>query len=237
MDTVLTVVTLGRAARNAANIKNRQPVSKIMVKGRALEDMYAEIVKDELNIKEIEFTDDTDKYTVYSLKPQLKTLGAKFGKRINEVRTALAEVDGVKAKQQLKQSGILTLTLSDGDVNIAEEDLLIEEKQVEGYAVVSDRGFTVVLDTTLTPELIEEGFVREIVSKVQSMRKDAGFEVMDHIIISCADNEKVAQVLADNKAAISEDTLADDIVIGTAQGYTASWDINGQQATLGVKKV
>ncbi|MBR4305246.1 MAG: isoleucine--tRNA ligase, partial [Ruminiclostridium sp.] len=146
-------------------------------------------------------------------------------------------VDGLKAMSQIRQGGVMTLTLSDGDVMIAEEDLLIEEKQKEGYAVISDRGYTVVLDTTLTPELIEEGFVREIVSKIQSMRKDAGFEVMDHITIYCDGNDKVAEILTRNSAEISDDTLAENIVTGSVDGYNAQWDINGENVTLGVKKI
>ena len=238
MDTVLTVVTLGRAARNAANIKNRQPISKIMVKGdKTLEPMYADIVKDELNIKEISFIDKTDHFTSYTFKPQLKTLGARFGKQIGEVRTKLAEVDGQKAMNEIRETGAMTLTLSTGDVQIAKDDLLIDEHQKEGYAVVTDRGYTVVLDTTLTPELIEEGNVREIVSKIQTMRKDAGFEVMDHIVIYCDGSDKVAEILTRNKDSISEDTLADDIVTGKTDGFTKEQDINGENVTLGVKKV
>ena len=238
MDTVLTVVTLGRAARNAANIKNRQPISKIMVKGdKTLEPMYADIVKDELNIKEISFIDNTDHFTSYTFKPQLKTLGARFGKQIGEVRTKLAEVDGQKAMNEIRETGAMTLTLSTGDVQIAKDDLLIDEHQKEGYAVVTDRGYTVVLDTTLTPELIEEGNVREIVSKIQTMRKDAGFEVMDHIVIYCDGSDKVAEILTRNKDSISEDTLADEIVTGKTDGFTKEQDINGESVTLGVKKI
>ena len=238
MDTVLTVVTLGRAARNAAAIKNRQPVSKLMIKGeRRLEPMYSDIVRDELNVKEVTFIDNTDEFTGYSFKPQLRTLGARFGKQINEVRTALAQVDGTKAMNEIRETGFMTLALSTGDVKIAKDDLLIEENQKEGYAAISDRGFTVVLDTTLTPELIEEGFVREIVSKLQSMRKDAGFEVMDHIVIYCNGSDKIKEILCNNKESISEDTLANDIVADSIDGYSAEWDINGEAVTLGVKKV
>ena len=238
MDTVLTVVTLGRAARNAANIKNRQPISKIMVKGdKTLEPMYADIVKDELNIKEISFIDNTDHFTSYTFKPQLKTLGARFGKQIGEVRTKLAEVDGQKAMNEIRETGAMTLTLSTGDVQIAKDDLLIDEHQKEGYAVVTDRGYTIVLDTALTPELIEEGNVREIVSKIQTMRKDAGFEVMDHIVIYCDGSDKVAEILTRNKDSISEDTLADEIVTGKTDGFTKEQDINGESVTLGVKKI
>ncbi len=238
MQTVLTVVTLGRAARNAAAIKNRQPARKITVKGdKTLEPMFADIVREELNVKEIIFTDDVSEYTDYSFKPQLKTLGAKFGKRINEIRTALAQVDGSAAMEQLNSVGVLTLSLPDGDVQIAQEDLLIEEKQKEGCAVVSDRGYTVVLDTVLDDALIEEGFVREIISKVQSMRKDAGFEVMNRIIIYCEGSEKIAGILERNREQISGDTLADEVVFDDMQGYTCEWDINGEKVKMGVKRV
>ena len=172
-----------------------------------------------------------------SHKPQLKTLGARFGKQIGEVRTKLAEVDGQKAMNEIRETGAMTLTLSTGDVQIAKDDLLIDEHQKEGYAVVTDRGYTVVLDTTLTPELIEEGNVREIVSKIQTMRKDAGFEVMDHIVIYCDGSDKVAEILTRNKDSISEDTLADEIVTGKTDGFTKEQDINGESVTLGVKKI
>lgn len=209
-----------------------------MVKGdKTLEPMYADIVKDELNIKEISFIDNTDHFTSYTFKPQLKTLGARFGKQIGEVRTKLAEVDGQKAMNEIRETGAMTLTLSTGDVQIAKDDLLIDEHQKEGYAVVTDRGYTVVLATTLTPELIEEGNVREIVSKIQTMRKEAGFEVMDHIVIYCDGSDKVAEILTRNKDSISEDTLADDIMTGKTDGFTKEQDINGENVTLGVKKV
>ncbi len=238
MQTVLTVVTLGRAARNAAAIKNRQPVRKLTVKGeKTLESMFADIVKDELNIKDIVFADDVSEFTDYSFKPQLKTLGAKFGKRVNDIRAALSEINGTKAMEQLKSLGVLTLALPDGEVTLAEEDLLIEEKQKEGSAVVSDRGYTVVLDTVLDDALIEEGFVREIISKVQSMRKDAGFEVMDRIVIYCSGSEKIADILTRDRAQIADETLADDIVTGSVEGYTSEWDINGEKVTMGVKRV
>ncbi len=238
MQTVLTVVALGRAARNAAALKNRQPARKITVKGdKTLEPMFAEIVRDELNVKDVIFTDDVSEYTDYSFKPQLKTLGAKFGKRINDIRTALSEIDGSAAMAQIKSTGVLTLALTDGEVQIAEEDLLIEEKQKEGCAVVSDRGYTVVLDTVLDEQLIEEGFVREIISKVQSMRKDAGFEVMNRIIIYCEGSDKIAAILVNNRAEISANTLADDIVTDHTEGYISEWDINGEKVKMGVKRV
>ena len=176
-------------------------------------------------------------FTTYTFKPQLKLLGAKYGKQLGEIRTALAEVDGAKAMAELKSAGVMTLKLADTEIKLTEEELLIDVSQKEGYAVSSDRGVTVVLDVNLTPELIEEGFVREIISKVQSMRKDAGFEVMDHIRIYCSGNDKIAQVLEANKVQIGNDTLADDFIIGSVGGSTAEWDINGEKVTLGVEKL
>ena len=176
------------------------------------------------------------KFSSYSFKPQLKTLGPKFGKQLGEIRTALAEVDGAKAKAELNETGTMTLTLSTGDIKLTEEDLLIDVKQMEGLYTVTDNGITVVLDTTLTPELVEEGFVREIISKIQTMRKDAGFEVMDNIVIGVADNEKIAEIINKNSAEISTDVLATEITAVT-DGFVKDWNINGEKVTLSVKKV
>ena len=238
METVLQIVTLGRAARNNAAVKNRQPIAKIYVQAeQQLEPMFASIVTDELNVKAIEFITDTSMFTTYSFKPQLKLLGAKYGKQLGEIRGALAEVDGAKAMAELKSAGAMTLKLADTEIKLTEEELLIDVSQKDGYAVSADRGVTVVLDVNLTPELIEEGFVREIISKVQSMRKDAGFEVMDHIRIYCSGNDKVASVLEANKAQIGNDTLADEFKLGEVGGSSAEWDINGEKVTLGVEKL
>ena len=172
----------------------------------------------------------------YTFKPQLKTLGPKYGKLLGEIRNQLTTIDGAKAKQELNETGELTLTLSTGDVRLAEEDLLIDVKQMEGFYTVSDNGVTVVLDTKLTDELVEEGFVREIISKIQTMRKDAGFEVTDHIVVGVSQNEKIADIVRNNKDTIFGDVLADEIVSVT-DGFTKEWNINGENVTLSVKKV
>ncbi|MEE0060252.1 MAG: DUF5915 domain-containing protein, partial [Acutalibacteraceae bacterium] len=237
MDEVLKIVVLGRSARNGSTMKNRQPLGKMSVKAEsALDKFYVEIIEDELNIKSVEFTDDVSGFVSYSFKPQLKTLGPKFGKQLGEIRTALAEVDGAKAKAELNETGTMTLTLSTGDIKLTEEDLLIDVKQMEGLYTVTDNGITVVLDTTLTPELIEEGFVREIISKIQTMRKDAGFEVMDNIVIGVADNDKIAEIISRNSDEISTDVLATEITAVT-DGFVKDWNINGEKVTLSVKKV
>ncbi len=238
MQTVLRIVTLGRAARNNSAIKNRQPLAKILVEAPTeLEGMYADIVKEELNIKEIEFINDTSSFTVYSFKPQLKILGAKYGKQIGEIRTALAEIDGAKAMAELKNLGVMTLKLSDAEIKLTEEELLIDVSQKEGFAVANERDITVVLDTTLTDELIEEGFVREIVSKIQSMRKDSGFEVLDHIRIYAVGNDKIKDIITANKDEIATDTLCDEFEFTNANAAATEWDINGEKVTLGVEKL
>ncbi len=238
METVLQIVALGRAARNNAAVKNRQPLSEIFVQSeKQLDDMFIEIVTDELNVKKLEFVEDTSGFTSYSFKPQLKLLGAKYGKQLGEVRNALAEVDGNKAMAELKNTGVMTVAISTGDIKLTEEELLIDVSQKEGYAVASDRGVTVALNTALDEALIEEGFIREIISKLQTMRKDAGFEVMDKIKVYCADNEKIKEIIERGKAEISENTLTEEFVFGSAGGYTASWDINGEKVTLGVEKI
>ncbi len=237
MDEVLKIVVLGRSARNGSAMKNRQPLGKMSVKAEnTLDKFYVEIIEDELNIKSVEFTDDVSGFVSYSFKPQLKTLGPKFGKQLGEIRTALAEVDGAKAKAELNETGTMTLTISTGDIKLAEEDLLIDVKQMEGLYTVTDNGITVVLDTTLTPELVEEGFVREIISKIQTMRKDAGFEVMDNIIIGVENNDKIAEIINKNSAEISTDVLATEITAVT-DGFVKDWNINGEKVTLSVKKV
>lgn len=237
MDEVLKIVVLGRSARNGSAMKNRQPLAKMYVKAQnALDKFYVDIIEDELNIKEVVFTDDVGGFVSYSFKPQLKTLGPKYGKQLGEIRNALANVDGAKAKAELNETGTMTLSISTGDIKLTEEDLLIDVKQMEGLYTVSDNGVTVVLDTTLTPELVEEGFVREIISKVQTMRKDAGFEVMDHIIVGVSDNDKIADIMSKNKAGIAKDVLANDIV-NTTDGFVKDWNINGEKVTLSVTKV
>ena len=237
MDEVLNIVVLGRAARNSANIKNRQPLGKIFVTApKALADEYREIIEDELNVKELEFVTDSSSYVSYSFKPQLKTLGPKYGKLLGAIREYLASLDGSAAKQELDEKGTLTFTAGGTEISLAPEDLLIETVQREGFQAESGGGVTVVLDTNLTPELIEEGFVRELISKIQTMRKDAGFEVMDTIKIYVSGNDKIAAIFEANKASIAHDVLATAITAAQGGSYTKDWDINGEKVTLGVEK-
>ena len=237
MDEVLRVVTLGRAARNQANLKNRQPLPRLCTNADSgLSGLYQDIIKQELNVKALEFLTDVSEFTAYSFKPQLKLLGKKLGKRLGAVRQALQDLDGAQAKRQLDAQGVLTLALEDGEVSLTPEELLIETSQKEGYTSVSDRGLTVVLDTSLTDELVEEGFVREIVSKLQSMRKDAGFVVTDHIRVSHQGSSRVEEILRKNEASILGDVLGDSCAYGQLAGYTAKWDINGEETSFGVEK-
>lgn len=238
MEQLLNIVVLGRACRNTANIKNRQPIGKLYVKAESeLSDFFKDILAEELNVKECIFTDEVKDFTSYTFKPQLRTLGKRFGSRINALKEILGGMDGSKAMEQLKADGKLTVVLDGQDEVLAEEDLLIESAQKEGYVSESDRGITVVLDTALTPELIEEGFVREIISKIQTMRKDADFKVTDHIRIYQNSNEKIRQILTDNAEWIKKEVLADEIFIGEMKGHTAEWMINGEAAIFGVTKV
>ena len=237
MEVVLEAVVLGRACRNTANIKNRQPIGKMFVKADvALSQFYLDIIKDELNVKEAELTEDVSALTTYSFKPQLKTLGRRFGKNINAVREILAGLDGQAAMAELKEKGTLTIQVEGVDEALAEEDLLIEAAQMEGYVSDSDHGVTVVLDTNLTPELLEEGFVREVTSKVQTMRKDARFEVMDHIQLYVKDNDKVKDIVQKNEESLCSDVLADGVTYDEVSGFTKEWSINGEKVTLGVEK-
>ena len=237
MEVVLEAVVLGRACRNTANIKNRQPIGKMFVKAdAALSQFYLDIIKDELNVKEAELTEDVSALTTYSFKPRLKTLGRRFGKNINAVREILAGLDGQAAMAELKEKGTLTIQVEGVDEALAEEDLLIEAAQMEGYVSDSDHGVTVVLDTNLTPELLEEGFVREVISKVQTMRKDAGFEVMDHIQLYVKDNDKVKDIVQKNEESLCSDVLADGVTYDEVSGFTKEWSINGEKVTLGVEK-
>ena len=237
MDEVLNIVVLGRAARNSANIKNRQPLGKIFVTApKALADEYREIIEDELNVKELEFVTDSSSYVSYSFKPQLKTLGPKYGKLLGAIREYLTSLDGSAAKQELDEKGTLTFTAGGTEISLAPEDFLIETVQREGFQAESGGGVTVVLDTNLTPELIEEGFVRELISKIQTMRKDAGFEVMDTIKIYVSGNDKIAAIFEANKASIAHDVLATAITAAQGGSYTKDWDINGEKVTLGVEK-
>ena len=237
MELVLEIVTLGRAARNGANMKNRQPLGKMYVKAaRELSDYYVQIIEEELNVKAVSFVQDEAQLMSYSFKPQLKTLGPRYGKQLNEIRTKLAELDGSAAKKELDENGVLKLPLADGVIELTAEDLLIETAQAEGLFSMQDNGITVALDTTLTPELVEEGFVREIISKIQTMRKEADFNVMDHIVVYQNGSEKIAKIIQKNAESIQEDVLAVAFKTGELAGYVKEWDINGEKVELGVEK-
>ena len=236
MDEVLKIVVMGRACRNGANIKNRQPIGQMYVKADALDSFYTDIIAEELNVKNVTFTDDVSAYTSYQFKPQLRTVGPKFGKFLGQIQKALAELDGNKAMAELKSTGALKLDSVSDEVVLLEEDLLITMTQMEGYVTEGDNSVTVVLDTNLTPELLEEGFVRELISKIQTMRKEAGFEVMDHIAISFDADEKVTEIFNKYGEEIKSEVLADEISSGTLAGYEKDWNINGEQVKLAVEK-
>ena len=238
MDEVLSVVVLGRAARNGANIKNRQPLANItVVTDKVLGKEYTDIIRDELNVKEVIFTDSASGLVSYSFKPQLKTLGPKYGKQLGEIRTLLASLDGASAKKELDRQGHITLKLSTGDIELTADDLLISAEQLENSFAVTDNGYTVALDTELTDELIAEGFVREIISKVQTMRKDADFNVTDHIDVTIKGSEKLEKIIADHLGDIAGDVLADSVKLAEPEGTVKEWDINGENAVIGVKVV
>ncbi|MDO5344128.1 MAG: isoleucine--tRNA ligase [Lachnospiraceae bacterium] len=238
MEEVLKIVVMGRACRNTANIKNRQPIGRMFVKAaHGLPEFFADIVKDELNVKAVTFTDDVRSFTSYTFKPQLKTVGPKYGKLLGGIRQALPALDGNAAMDELKANGCLKLDINGTEVVLTEEDLLIETAQMEGYVSEQDNEVTVVLDTNLTPELIEEGFVRELISKIQAMRKEAGFEVMDKIRLYAQGNEKIADILQKFGGQIRQDVLAESIAAGQMGGYEKEWSINGEKVTLGVEKL
>ncbi len=237
MDHVLKIVVLGRAARNESGIKNRQPIARMMVKAPyEIPEFYQEIITEELNIKKVEMTDDADSFISYTFKPQLKTVGPKFGKLVGGIRKALTEIDGSAAMKELNEEGTLTLDINGVPVVLSRDDLLIDMAQSEGFETQSDGKVTVVLDKKLTPELIEEGFVRELISKIQTMRKEAGFEVMDRIRLYVSGNERLEKIIRDNSGTIGRDVLADDFTVGGTGGYTKDWKINGEPVTLGVEK-
>ena len=238
MDEVLDIVVLGRSARNGSNLKNRQPLSVMYVSAdHVLDGYYTEIIRDELNVKNVEFADDVSAYIDYKFKPQLKTLGPKFGKNLGEIRNILTELDGHKAMAELDETGFLKMTISTGEITLSKEDLLIESQQKKGFYTLTEGKVTVALDTTLTEELIEEGFVREITSKIQTMRKDSGFEVMDHIRVSLSGNDKLAELVKKNCEQISHDVLANEIEYGAQAENSKEWDINGEKITISVTKL
>ena len=237
MDAVLKIVVMGRACRNAANIKNRQPIGTMFVKAPAdLQDYFVKIIEEELNVKKVSFTDDVSGYTDYTFKPQLRTVGPKYGKYLKQIQQALAELDGNAAMSTLRETGVLKLDSIHESIALAEEDLLITMTQMEGYMTETDQAVTVVLDTNLTPELLEEGFVREIISKLQTMRKEAGFEVMDQIAVSYTAAEKASEIFDRNQDTIRSEVLAVSLMPDKLSGYTKEWNINGEKVTLSVEK-
>ena len=237
MEHVLKLVVMGRACRNTSNIKNRQPIGQMFVKAAFdLPEFYQEIVADELNVKNVKFTDDVRDFTSYSFKPQLKTVGPKYGKMLGGIKAALDHADGNSAMDEINETGALKLDVSGQEITLFKEDLLIDTAQIEGYVSENDNGITVVLDTNLTPELLEEGFVREIISKVQTMRKEADFEVMDRIKVTYNGSEKAEKIFAEHSDEIGGEVLADKVVKAEPAGYVKEWKINGEAVTMGVEK-
>ena len=238
MKELLEIVVLGRACRNTANIKNRQPIGTMYVKAeKKMSEFYTDIIADELNVKEVKFADDVESFISYSFKPQLRTVGPKYGKLLGGIRQALTDINGTAAMNELRSNGVLKLDINGNNVELTEEDLLIETAQTEGYVSESDGETSVVLDTNLTPELIEEGFVREIISKIQTMRKEAGFEVMDKIVVYAHGNDKIQDVMKTHEDEIKSEVLADEMVLGETDGYVKEWNINKEAVTMGVKKL
>ena len=238
MADLLEIVVMGRAARNTANIKNRQPIGTMYVKSEfQLSEFYKEIIEDELNVKEVVFKDDIADFISYSFKPQMRTVGPKYGKLLNKIKATLSELDGNKAMAEIKSTGELKLDIDGQEIVLLEEDLLIDMAQMEGYVSESDHTITVVLDTNLTPELIEEGFVRELVSKIQTMRKEAGFEVMDKIRVYAKDNDKIVSIMKNHGDEIKSEVLAEEIVTGETKGYEKEWNINSEKVTMAVERI
>ncbi len=237
MERVLDIVVLGRACRNASAIKNRQPIGKMFVKAEfELSDFYKEIVEEELNVKEVEFTDDVRAFTSYSFKPQLRTVGPKYGKFLGKIKEALSSLDGNAAMDKINAGEPLTFDFDGNEVVLEKEDLLIDMAQVEGYVSESDNNITVVLDTKLSDELIEEGFVREIISKIQTMRKEADFQVMDKIVVNVDKNDTIKAIMENNLDEIKSEVLADNVIFGKIKGYVKELNINGEKVTFGVEK-
>ena len=238
MDEVRKIVVMGRACRNTANIKNRQPIANMFVKAPfQLEGDFVQIIQEELNTKKVTFTEDVRDFTSYTFKPQLKTVGPKYGKLLGGIRQALSGLDGNAAMDELKAKGSLTLDINGQEVILLEEDLLIDTAQTEGYVSAQEGELTVVLDTNLSEELIEEGFVRELISKVQTMRKEAGFEVTDKICVYAMGNEKIEKICQDHGEEMKSEVLANEITLGLTKGYVKEWNINGETVTLGVEKL
>ena len=238
MEDVLDAVVMGRACRNEAAIKNRQPISRMYIKSDfTLSEFYQEIIEDELNVKEVVFTDDVRDFTSYTFKPQLRTVGPKYGKQLGGIQKHLAALDGNAAMDELNADGALKFDVDGVAVELTKDDLLIDMAQKEGYVSQEDNKMTVVLDTNLTPELVEEGFVYEIISKIQTMRKESGFEVTDHIRVSINGNDKLSEIAQKNKEAISGKVLADELTSGAEYGVSKEWNINGENAVIAVERV
>ena len=238
MEDVLDAVVMGRACRNEAAIKNRQPISRMYIKSDfTLSEFYQEIIEDELNVKEVVFTDDVRDFTSYTFKPQLRTVGPKYGKQLGGIQKHLAALDGNAAMDELNADGALKFDVDGVAVELTKDDLLIDMAQKEGYVSQEDNRMTVVLDTNLTPELVEEGFVYEIISKIQTMRKESGFEVTDHIRVSINGNDKLSEIAQKNKEAISGKVLADELTSGMEYGVSKEWNINGENAVIAVERV
>ena len=238
MDDVLQIVVLGRACRNESNIKNRQPIGTMRVGAtEVLPEAYNEIIAEELNVKNVIFTEDASEFISYTFKPQMRTLGPKYGQLLNPIRTALTELDGTKAMAELNATGVLKLDINGQEIELTKDDVLISTAQKEGFVAQSEGGFTVVLDTHLSEELIEEGFVRELISKIQTMRKEADFEVQDHILVAYTGNAKIAEIMSRNNSEIASEALANEVAEGTLEdGYTKEWKVNGETVTLAVKR-
>jgi len=237
MDEVLDIVVLGRAARNSANIKNRQPIGNMYVKAEnVLSPFYVEIIEDELNVKNVEFKDDVEEFVSYSFKPQLKTVGPKYGKLLGKIKEALSSLDGHVAMKSLNETGSLNFDFNGEKAVLGREDLLIDTVKNDNFVTEADNKVTVVLDIRLDNALLEEGFVRELISKIQTMRKEAGFEVVDHITLSQNGNDRIAEIIKKNEAVIKNDTLADEIIYNNVEGYTKDWNLNGEHTSLGVSK-
>ena len=237
MDEVLNIVVMGRAARNDASIKNRQPIGRMFVKAATeLPRFFADIITDELNVKNIAFTEDVRAFTSYSFKPQLRTVGPKYGKLLGGIRKYLGEVDGNNAMDELRANGSIKFDVNGSEVVLSEEDLLIDTAQTTGYVSQQNGELTVVLDTNLTPELVEEGFVRELVSKIQTMRKEAGFEVQDHIDVYESGNDRIRGIMQKFEEELKKEVLAESISYDETDGYVKEWTVNGEKVTLGVKK-
>ena len=237
MDEVLKVVVLGRACRNMSSIKNRQPLADMYVRAPGkLDDYYVRIIEEELNVRRVTFTDDVRDFTTYTFKPQLRTVGPKYGKHLGTIKNVLAGLDGNKAMDELDEKGTLTFEADGETITLTRDDLLIEMMQKPGYVSQEGSGLTVVIDTNLTDELREEGFASELISKIQTMRKDSGFEVMDRIRLSLSGNDMLYAIAKKNEAAISTKVLADTIEEGVTLANEKQWNINGEMVTIGVEK-